>query len=294
MWRALTEVGDPRWLCRQASFRATEMRTRAPVSGTSVSREDRGRGTRSGVRDLGRSPRTCPPHATGRRATEPIACGGRVRGDQAEVPDLPAARYGAYRATNPSSVPEPSRERAGSNGRRRPWLWFLDYEYVLLLSVAFDLPTQMGRDSDHPMARGEVGRVGRAIDSLEDMRVLFDGSRRRDLDLDDDQRHRGDPTSALQAGSADKARPRGGTCAARSKRHPRGSSAQHVHLYPRASSMRLITDTFTYCSRQCRSGTRSGRAATRVRGRFRHRAGGRVHPRRRHRLRLCASASAYC
>ncbi len=43
------------------------------------------------------------------------------------------------------------------------------------LSVAFDLPTQMGYDSDHPMAMGEVGRVGVAIDSLRDMRVLFDG-----------------------------------------------------------------------------------------------------------------------
>ncbi|MEJ2187646.1 MAG: methylmalonyl-CoA mutase family protein, partial [Gemmatimonadota bacterium] len=43
------------------------------------------------------------------------------------------------------------------------------------LSVAFDLPTQMGYDSDHAMARGEVGRVGVAIDSLDDMRTLFDG-----------------------------------------------------------------------------------------------------------------------
>ena len=43
------------------------------------------------------------------------------------------------------------------------------------LSVAFDLPTQMGRDSDHPMALGEVGKVGVAIDSLEDMATLFDG-----------------------------------------------------------------------------------------------------------------------
>jgi methylmalonyl-CoA mutase N-terminal domain/subunit len=43
------------------------------------------------------------------------------------------------------------------------------------LSVAFDLPTQMGYDSSHAMAQGEVGRVGVAIDSLEDMRVLFDG-----------------------------------------------------------------------------------------------------------------------
>ena len=43
------------------------------------------------------------------------------------------------------------------------------------LSVAFDLPTQMGLDSDHPLAAGEVGRVGVAIDGIDDMRVLFDG-----------------------------------------------------------------------------------------------------------------------
>src|SRR5829696_8664450 len=42
------------------------------------------------------------------------------------------------------------------------------------LSVAFDLPTQMGYDSDHQLAEGEVGRVGVAIDSVEDMAVLFD------------------------------------------------------------------------------------------------------------------------
>lgn len=52
------------------------------------------------------------------------------------------------------------------------------YRYLLKngttgLSVAFDLPTQMGYDSDHPMAKGEVGRVGVAIDTIEDMRVLF-------------------------------------------------------------------------------------------------------------------------
>src|SRR5688572_5956198 len=43
------------------------------------------------------------------------------------------------------------------------------------LSVAFDLPTQMGMDSDHPLAAGEVGRVGVAIDSLHDMEALLDG-----------------------------------------------------------------------------------------------------------------------
>lgn len=54
------------------------------------------------------------------------------------------------------------------------------YKYLLKqgqtgLSVAFDLPTQMGYDSDHPLAEGEVGKTGVAIDTLEDMEILFDG-----------------------------------------------------------------------------------------------------------------------
>jgi methylmalonyl-CoA mutase N-terminal domain/subunit len=76
--------------------------------------------------------------------------------------------------------------------RRRPWTMRQyagyasaeesnrRYRYLLAqgttgLSVAFDLPTQIGYDSDHPMARGEVGRVGVAVASIEDMRRLFDG-----------------------------------------------------------------------------------------------------------------------
>src|SRR5215216_4378183 len=54
------------------------------------------------------------------------------------------------------------------------------YRYLLEhgvtgLSVAFDLPTQIGYDSDHPLAGGEVGKVGVAIDSIEDMAMLFQG-----------------------------------------------------------------------------------------------------------------------
>jgi len=54
------------------------------------------------------------------------------------------------------------------------------YKYLLShgttgLSVAFDLPTQIGLDSDHPLAMGEVGKVGVAIDSVEDMERLFEG-----------------------------------------------------------------------------------------------------------------------
>src|SRR4051812_14801938 len=60
---------------------------------------------------------------------------------------------------------------AESNARYR----YLLGEGVNGLSVAFDLPTQMGYDSDHPLAEGEVGKVGVAIDSIEDMALLFDG-----------------------------------------------------------------------------------------------------------------------
>lgn len=54
------------------------------------------------------------------------------------------------------------------------------YKYLLAqgqtgLSVAFDLPTQMGYDSDHPLAEGEVGKTGVAVDTLQDMQILFDG-----------------------------------------------------------------------------------------------------------------------
>src|ERR687885_1570199 len=60
---------------------------------------------------------------------------------------------------------------AESNRRYR---YLLDHG-VNGLSVAFDLPTQMGYDSDHPMARGEVGRVGVAIDTVDDLADLFRG-----------------------------------------------------------------------------------------------------------------------
>src|SRR3954469_23101468 len=60
------------------------------------------------------------------------------------------------------------------------------YHYLLSqgvngLSVAFDLPTQIGYDSDHELAEGEVGKVGVAIDSIEDMEILFNGIKLQDV-----------------------------------------------------------------------------------------------------------------
>ena len=67
------------------------------------------------------------------------------------------------------------------------------------LSVAFDLPTQTGYDADHPLARGEVGKVGVPVGHLGDMRALFDGiPLGADQHVDDDQRHRDVAAGALQ------------------------------------------------------------------------------------------------
>src|SRR5690606_24686024 len=58
---------------------------------------------------------------------------------------------------------------------------FLLSQGVMGLSVAFDLPTQIGYDSDHALSEGEVGKVGVAIDSLEDMEILFKGIQLQDV-----------------------------------------------------------------------------------------------------------------
>src|ERR687891_230691 len=89
------------------------------------------------------------------------------------------------------------------------------YKYLLAhgttgLSVAFDLPTQMGMDSDAPLAAGEVGKVGVAIDSLDDMRVLLDGTIQNDV--------------------------------------LKEYIARGTYIYPPAPSLRLVSDTFAYCA----------------------------------------------
>lgn len=128
------------------------------------------------------------------------------------------------------------------------------YKYLLAqggkgLSVAFDLPTQMGRDSDHPTARGEVGRVGVAIDSLDDMRVLFDGIPLADVSTSMTINATAATLLALYLVVAEDQ----GT----SPSALRGTIqndilkeyiARGTYIYPPVGSMRLITDTFTFCS----------------------------------------------
>lgn len=136
---------------------------------------------------------------------------------------------------------------AESNARYR----YLLAQGVSGLSVAFDLPTQMGYDSDHPMAAGEVGRVGVAIDSVDDMATLFDGIPLGDVSSSMTinataiillalyvavARRQGVPLSRLS-----------GTI---QNDILKEYIARGTYIYPPRHSLRIVTDIFAWCERE--------------------------------------------
>ncbi|MEP6468396.1 MAG: methylmalonyl-CoA mutase family protein [Chloroflexota bacterium] len=116
------------------------------------------------------------------------------------------------------------------------------------LSVAFDLPTQMGYDSDAVMSAGEVGRVGVPIDTLEDMELLLDG-----IDLDAVSASMTiNATAAILLTMYQAVARRHGTDAGRLRGTIQNDIlkeyiARGTYIFPPEPSMRLITDTFAYC-----------------------------------------------
>lgn len=129
------------------------------------------------------------------------------------------------------------------------------YKYLLSqgttgLSVAFDLPTQMGYDSDHEMSEGEVGKVGVAIDTLADMEILFDGIELQKI-----------TTSMTINATAAILLCMYVTLAKKQHADVRTISgtiqndilkeyiARGTHIYPPQQSMRLVTDIFSWCSK---------------------------------------------
>ncbi len=129
------------------------------------------------------------------------------------------------------------------------------YKYLLEhggggLSVAFDLPTLMGYDSDHPMSAGEVGKCGVAIDSLEDMEILFRGI---DLEKTTVSMTINSPASALWAMYLAVAEKQGADWNKISGTIQndilKEYIAQKEYIYPPAPSMRLVVDTFEFGSR---------------------------------------------
>ena len=130
------------------------------------------------------------------------------------------------------------------------------YRYLLErgqtgLSVAFDLPTQLGYDSDAPQARGEVGKAGVAIDSIDDMETLLDGI---PLDKVTVSMTINAPASILLALYLAVARRRGipfdklgGTV---QNDVLKEYAARGTYIYPPRQSMRLVTDVMAYCARE--------------------------------------------
>lgn len=118
------------------------------------------------------------------------------------------------------------------------------------LSVAFDLPTQIGYDSDHSLARGEVGKVGVAIDSLQDMEILFD---QIPLDKVSTSMTINSPAAILLAMYIAMAEKQG---IAPNKLNGTIQNdilkeyvARGTYIFPPTESMRLITNIFEYCAK---------------------------------------------
>jgi methylmalonyl-CoA mutase N-terminal domain/subunit len=129
------------------------------------------------------------------------------------------------------------------------------YKYLLEhggsgLSVAFDLPTLMGYDSDHPASEGEVGKCGVAIDSLEDMEILFNGI---DLEKTTVSMTINSPASVLWAMYLVVAEKQGADWKRISGTIQndilKEYIAQKEYIYPPAPSMRLVIDTFEFGSK---------------------------------------------
>jgi methylmalonyl-CoA mutase N-terminal domain/subunit len=130
------------------------------------------------------------------------------------------------------------------------------YRYLLEqgqtgLSVAFDLPTQMGYDSDHPMAAGEIGKVGVAIDSLEDMEQLLEGI---PLDRVSTSMTINSTAVILLAMYIAVARKQGVSTADISGTVQNDILKEYIargtYIYPPRPSLRIVTDIFAYCARE--------------------------------------------
>jgi methylmalonyl-CoA mutase, N-terminal domain len=119
------------------------------------------------------------------------------------------------------------------------------------LSVAFDLPTQIGMDSDHPLAQGEVGKGGVAIDSIEDMEILFD---RIPLEKVSTSMTINSTAAILLCLYVAVAKKQGASLAKLSGTVQNDILKEYIargtYIYPVRSAMRIVTDIFSWCSEQ--------------------------------------------
>jgi methylmalonyl-CoA mutase N-terminal domain/subunit len=183
--------------------------------------------------------RVYTPSATGYDYTEDLGLPGEYPYTRGVQPTMYRGRFWTMRQYAGFASAEESNKR---------------YKYLLEqgqtgLSVAFDLPTQIGYDSDHPMAQGEVGKVGVAIDSLRDMETLFDGI---PLDKVSTSMTINAPAAVLLAMYVQTAAKQGvgsdqlkGTI---QNDILKEYAARGTYIFPPGPSMRIITDIFSFCS----------------------------------------------
>ena len=179
-----------------------------------------------GENDLGRAPEPAP---------------GKFPYTRGIQPDMYRGRLWTMRQYAGFSTAEESNQR---------------YRYLLSqgvsgLSVAFDLPTQIGYDSDHPLAEGEVGKVGVAIDSLEDMAALFEGIHLQDVSTSMTINATAFILLALYVAQAKK---QGASLSQLTGTVQndilKEYAARGTYIYPPKPSMRIITDMFEWCSKE--------------------------------------------
>jgi len=177
------------------------------------------------------------PQGEGRRGEEP----GRFPFTRGVQPDMYRGKLWTMRQYAGFSTAEESNKR---------------YKYLLAngttgLSVAFDLPTQIGYDSDHELAEGEVGKSGVAIDSLQDIETLFDGIKLESITT---SMTINSTASILLAMYIALAKKQGADIKKVSGTIQndllKEYAARGTYIYPPKASMRIITDIFEYCEKE--------------------------------------------
>ena len=155
------------------------------------------------------------------------------------------------------------------------------------LSVAFDLPTLMGRDPDHELSLGEVGKCGVSIVSLADMERLFDGIALGDITTSMTINSPAPMIFAMYLAVAEQQGADWKTLSGTIQNDIlKEFIAQKEYIFPPRQSMRLITDIFAFCAKEVpKWNTDLGERVPHPRGGLDRRAGAGVHAARRHRVR---------
>jgi len=172
-----------------------------------------------------------------------------LQGQEAGIPDFRRGPYATMYTVRPWTI----RQYAGFSTARESNDF---YRRNLAagqkgLSVAFDLPTHRGYDSDHPRVAGDVGKAGVAVDSVEDMKLLFDGIPLHEMSVSMTMNGAVIPIMAFYIVAAEEQgvtpRQLSGTI---QNDILKEFMVRNTYIYPPTASMRIVSDIFRYCSKQ--------------------------------------------